>query len=557
MAKGKVRSERRDHAAIAIRYAREVCDGTLPSGRLLKLRCQAFLDELERDWEFMFDADRANRACRFIELLPVPDGKEDQRVKLRPWQSFITANIFGWVHRDTDLRRFTQAHVWVAAGNGKSFMGSAIGLYMAFGEGQRAAEVACAAASKKQAEIVFDSAKQMMQFDPRLCDLLGVEVWAHALVQQKTGSKFEPRSSEAKTLAGMRPYCVIVDELHVVDKEVYAFLTNRLAKRDQTLLLTISTAGYDAEGVGHTIFELSRRSIENPAEKPWVFSIIYQAESEEDLTDEDEWAKAHPNLDVTVRRNIVRSKALEAVDHSSLRVNFVTEQLNRWASSREAWLNMERWEACSDPGLRLEDFKGRQAFIGLDMSQRNDVTGKAYVFVDTDAEGRRSYRVFTRSYLPEAAVGRNPRYGGWVQDGHLMETEGEVIDFARVEAELVDDLRDFPGSEVCYDPQFMVQMAQNLTARGHVAIEVRPTRDNFNPAMKELEAAVLEGRLHHDGNPCTAWQMGNVTVRPNAAGVIYPAKQSGTQKIDVAYAIFTALHRAMRSEETSVWFSVE
>lgn len=543
----------KDYLATARRYAREVVSGAVIGCELLRKRCQQFLDELARDdegWDFRFDAAKASHACTFIECLPIPDSAEDARFTLQPWQVFIVANLFGWVHASTGLRRFTQAHIWIAAGNGKSALASAIGLYMAFGVGQRASEVACVAYSKKQAEVVFDTAKQMMQFRPDFAEWLGLEINAHTIVQERTGSKFEPRSSEAKTLAGMRPYCAIVDELHVVDQAVYSFLTNRLAKRDQTLLLTISTAGYDTNTIGGTIFEESKAVIEGTIDSPEVFAVIFQAESE-NLLDESEWAKAHPNLGVTVRNNILRSKAKEAMDFSQLRVSFITEQLNRWASSREAWLKMEKWDECAAPSLRLADFAGRKAFIGLDMSQRNDITAKAYVFADADGQGRRTYTAFFKCYLPEAAIAaRNASYSGWVHDGHIASMEGEVIDFAVVEDELLEDLQTFPGSEVCYDPAFMTQMAQSIQneAGPEAAIEVRPTRENFNPAMKELEAAVLEGRLRHDGNPAVRWQMGNVTVKPNAAGVIYPAKPHSNAKIDAAYALFSGLVRAQRAD---------
>lgn len=540
----------KDYPAIAVSYAEDVISGKVISGRLLRLRCQTFLDELRRtDWSFRFDPERATKACKFIECLPVPDSqKDDEQVILRPWQVFIIANIFGWVDTETGFRRFTQAHIWVGAGNGKSFLGSAIGLYMAFGEGQRASEVVCAAYAKKQAEIVFDTAKQMMQFHPKFAEFLGVEVNAHCLVQSSTGSKFEPRSSEAKTLAGMRPYCAIIDELHVVNQEVYAFITNRLAKRDQSLLLTISTAGYDISSLGFTIFEESRKVIEGSLDAPAVFAVIYQAESE-NVLDENEWAKAHPNLDVTVRRGIVRTKAQEAANFSTLRYQFITEQLNRWVNARETWLSADRWNERADTSLRLEQFKGKPALIGLDLAPgRSDMTAKAYVFV-TEYGPQRSYAVFFKLYLPQDTVDTKPeRYGAWVQDGLLTVHPGATIDFGTIENELLQDLKDFSGSEVCYDPAFATQIAQDLEKLGFQPVETGQGTKELNLAMHEVEEVVKSGRLRHDGNAAASWQVANVTVKPNAGGMIRPDKSHPDNKIDAASALFTAMRRAMVAE---------
>lgn len=534
----------KDYVGIAQQYAQDVVAGRVVACKLLIKRCASFLDELGRDWEFTFDVAKASKPCQFMECLPVPDGKSEQLVVLQPWQCFVVANIFGWVHRATGMRRFTQAHVWIAAGNGKSFLASAVGLYMAFHDGQRAAEVACAAFSRKQAEIVFDTASQMMQFRPDFAQFLGVEINAHTLVQEKTGSKLEARSAEAKTLAGMRPYCVVVDELHVVTQEVYAFLTNRLAKRDQTLLLTISTAGYDTTSIGHTIFEQSVQVIDGSAVAPEVFAIVYQADDISDPTDERQWAMAHPNLDVTVRRNILRSKAREAATYSRLRNQFTTEQLDRWVSAGEAWIDMDRWDEAADELLRIEDFKGKPCWIGIDLANVSDVCSVAVVFPEDRADGQH-LTVFWRNYLPEAVTGKHASYSGWVEDRCLIATPGNSTDYAFVREEVLRLVREHDVRCVCIDQWNATHIAQELQAElgEDRVVLVSMGVANMNAPAKTLEGAVLEGRLHHTGDPCVRWMIGNAQVQTSALENIRLWKQDKAAKIDAAVALVVALNQ--------------
>jgi phage terminase large subunit-like protein len=539
----------KDYPAIARTYAEDVVAGRIVGGKYLILRCRQFLDELERDWEYTFDPVPATKACKFIECLPVPDGKVEQTVRLQPWQVFVVCNIFGWIDTRSGFRRFTQAHIWIAAGNGKSFLGSAIGLYLAFGEGARAAEVACAAASKKQAEIVFDTAKQMMQFRPDFAEFLGVETNAHSLVQERTGSKLEPRSSEAKTLAGMRPYCIIVDEMHVVDEAVYAMLTNRLAKRDQTLLLTISTAGYKLESVGYAVFEESRHVIDGLTDAPWVFAIIYQADSDT-INDENEWAKAHPNLDVTVRRNILRSKALEAHNQSHFRAAFITEQLNRWVFAGDAWLDMEKWDACSDDTLALEQLKGGSCFVGVDLASVSDIASMAAVFPDQRDDGMH-YTVFWWNFLPEKTIGRFASYQGWVHDGFLIETPGNATDYGFIRERIFQLCRDHDVRMVAIDEWNASHIAQELQQElgDDRVMTMSMATKNLNAPMKALEGAVLEGRLHHTEDPVVRWMVGNVQVKPDALGNIRPLKADDrNQKNDAALAAIIAMNQACTVE---------
>jgi phage terminase large subunit-like protein len=67
--------------------------------------------------------------------------------------------------------------------------------------------------------------------------------------------------------------------------------------------------------------------------------------------------------------------------------------------------------------------------------------------------------------------------------------------------------------------------------------------------MKELEAAVLDGRLEHDGSPLMAWCIGNLIARADRNGNIAPDKESRDQKIDLAVALINALVRACSGDE--------
>jgi phage terminase large subunit-like protein len=67
--------------------------------------------------------------------------------------------------------------------------------------------------------------------------------------------------------------------------------------------------------------------------------------------------------------------------------------------------------------------------------------------------------------------------------------------------------------------------------------------------MKHIEALVLGGRLHHDGNPALAWMMANVVAHRDRRDNLYPTKQAATNKIDGALALIAAMGRAMHATE--------
>jgi phage terminase large subunit-like protein len=548
------------HTQDGWKYAKDVVKGKVPACKQAIQASQRALDDLERakqrDWPYRFDSDKAERALTFLHFIPYIDGPHARTpTKWVPWQKFFVAQLFGWVHKSNGLRRFNRAHLWVAKGNGKTLLGAAIALYATFADGEMSAEGFAFAATREQAKLLWNSAKSMMLFAPKLCKTMGVEVGQYALSQEKNNSSFKALAAEADSHHGLRPQVLCLDELHVVDRELWQVLEQGLTKRTQPILLTTSTAGYDVTSIGFTVFRYCQDILEKRVEAENVLVLTYQADTDA-IADWENVALAHPNLGVSVQEKVLRELQAKAIDLPSERNNFVTLSMNRWTQAREAWLKMEKWDERADSTLSLRDFIGRPAYIGLDMSQRNDITAKAYVFVDPDEQGRRKYTCFFRCYLPEDAIGRDDKYRVWAEDRHLVATPGDIIDFAQVRDELKQDLKDFPGSEVCYDPQFMEQMSQELAAEGIVMVKVPPQIKTFNPAMNEMSAAVYEGRLSHDGNPAVGWQVGNVTVRQNSGGMVFPAKVKGANKIDAAYALFTAMHRAMLATVAGDFFMV-
>jgi phage terminase large subunit-like protein len=232
---------------------------------------------------------------------------------------------------------------------------------------------------------------------------------------------------------------------------------------------------------------------------------------------------------------------------------FKQKHLNVWTSADVSWMNMQAWNACADPSLKVEQFEGESCVIGLDLAAKIDLAAKVRLF-RREIDGAWHYYVFCDSFLPQAAIddGRNDSYGTWQGDGWITTTPGEVLDFNAVQASVLDDAGRFSVVDVAYDPWQALQMASALQNEGVPVIEYRPNVANFSPPMKEVDALVRERRLHHDGNPVLAWCVSCVRVREDEKGNIYPRKDKGDPKvkIDGLVALLMALGRQMTIDGT-------
>lgn len=530
----------------AVRYAQRVIAGEIVAGKLTRLACERFVRDLARtDWQWRFDEALADRACGFIEHLPHIKGqwaRQRLKIMLEDWQVFIVCNLFGWVDKETGLRRFGTCYLEVARKNAKSTLAAGIGLYMLAADGEPGAEVYSAATTGDQARIVFDVARQMVL---REHDFVrgGIDPQRHGLYMPSDARKFEPLNAEGSTLDGLNPHCTIIDELHAHKRrDVYDVLDTARGARDQSLLASITTAGSDRAGICYEQRTYVVKVLEGVFEDDRYFGVIYTIDDDDDWTDPAVWPKANPNYGVSVLPDDFERSAREAMNKPSAQNNFLTKRLNVWVNADSAWMDMRAWDRCANPALRIEDFEGQDCIAAFDLASKVDIAAQIKLF-----KRGKKYTAFGRYYLPEQAAedGRNSQYSGWARMGKLVVTDGNVVDYDRIESDLKEDAVRFRLVEVPYDPFQAMQFSQRMLAEGLPMVEMRATVLNFSEPMKELEKLVLEGNFEHDGDPVLTWMVSNVVCHRDAKDNIYPRKEREENKIDGVVALIMALGREM------------
>ncbi len=547
------------HAEQATAYAKAVVKGKIVACQWVRLACQRHLDDLKRSksatFPYRYSPQKAERVCRFAELLPHVKGKwafKRELIKLEPWQTFILCSIFGWMHKSDGLRRFREAYIAIPRKNGKSLIAAAIGLYLFAMDGEFGAEVYSGATSEKQAWEVFRPARLMAKRTPALCQAAGIEVNAQTLSRPEDGSRFEPLIG--KPGDGASPSCAIIDEFHEHQTpELYDTMVTGQGARDQPLILIITTAGSNLAGPCYEKELQLRKTLQGTIENDELFGVVYTIEDDAEPFSEDALKMANPNLGVSVSADYLKSRLKEALQSPSKQAIYKTKHLNCWVGARNAWMNMQAWNK-APPRKTLDELKGRECYAGLDLASKIDIAVLILLFPPTEDDP--IWHVHGRYYLPEdlvesGATSNASHYAGWAKSGYLCTTSGNVIDFAVI----MDDLRDFASAfhllEIPYDPWQATQMATTLLAEGLPMVELRPTVANYSAAMKEVESLVLIQKLAHGGCPVLTWMASNVVAKLDQKDNVYPCKEAPQNKIDGMVALISAMARAMTRQETS------
>jgi phage terminase large subunit-like protein len=543
-----------NHIEAANGYLHDVLGGMVPTCKWVKLAVQRQVDDLARpvsdEWPWIFDGAAACRPCQFIELLPHIKGKwarERKLIELGPWQSFILTTIFGWVHRDTGLRRFRDVYLEIPRKNAKSTLSSGVALYMLTADGEQGAEIYSAATTKDQARIVFDDAKAMAERSPGLRDL-GLAILQHALTVRETASAFKPLASEGSTLDGLNVHFTVLDELHAhKTRAVYDVIDTARGAREQSLLWNITTAGTDLSGICYERRTYLTKILDGVIDDHSTFGIIYTTDEGDNPFTESSWAKANPNWLVSVLRDDMEAASRNAENSESSRNNFFTKRLNVWVNGESAWMDMVSWAKCADPKLHLSDFAGEKCWIGLDLAQKKDFAALCLVFQRSGV-----WFVFTRLYLNELAVQEsgNAHLSGWARAGHVVVTDGDITDFDVVAEDMRSYCRKFDVQEIAFDPALSMYFAGKLIDEGLPLVEITQRAMFFTPPLIQVENLVLEKKLKFDGNPVMTWMVSNLVVKVSKFNELRaPTKERAENKIDGPMAMLMALGRALAKQE--------
>ena len=538
-------------ADVAEEYADDVLTGRIAACDWVRRACERQRRDLDRaaeGWDYRFDAHAAGRPCYFLERLPHVKGRwGSPTLELTPWWVWAITCIFGWLRVSDGKRRFRVAYLEVGRKNGKSTILAGIGLYCLALDGEPGADCFSAATKREQAMIVWRTAHQMARRAPGLMEKLGIRPMARQIVQPETGSRFVALDSYGRTQDGHSVHFAAVDEVHAHrDRSMWDVIDTATSSRVQPLVWAITTAGSNRAGVGYELHTYVQRILKGGVHDETFWGAIYSTDPEDDWTDERCWVKANPNLGVSVSITDLRGKAQRAKAVPAARPGFLTKHMNQWVTAGVAWMDMIRFDAAADPGLRIGDFINRPCFVGADLATKRDISSIAWLF---ELEG--VVYCFMRRYVPQEAVesGINDSYAGWVEDGWLTQTPGNVIDLNVIQADILEMARQYPIQEFVYDPYQAGQLASSLTDAGILTVQLRPSVLAYSEPMKHFDALVAEGRFRHQPDPALSWMVGNVVAHRDEKENIYPRKatrESG-DKIDDAVAIISALNRLLNA----------
>lgn len=523
-----------------------------------------------------FDQERATHVCEFFEreLILYEGEYAGTYFRLMPWQRDCLSRIFGWVFYSKDwgreIRRFRKANIWVPKKNGKSPMAAGVGLYLLARDGESGQKVFSIAKDGKQAKIVHTHAMRMVEKSPTLASECTVNKSTCRIEHHESDSFYDLLSGDnIRGQEGLNG-CSICDEKHVVDDRLAKVLEYMGASRSEPLDLGVSTFGNDPDSWGKKEYDYGA-AVERGAIKDAHFfheAWEFPAKGTDDEIDDPEmWKKCNPSWGITIKESEMRQACERSKRTKADRNSFKMYRLNFWLNSANPWLEIDDWEKCKDDRT-LESFEGSPCWVALDLSKTRDMSCVMLVFrvdregnpesqddgEEIDFEKHADFYQFPFFWLPEEYAQKHADmpFMDWGDDGYIELVDGPVIRQSYIKRKLKWIDEHFSVMNFSYDRKYASDLVDDFCEGelGWECIEFGQSMSSMTGPTTDYESLVVDGKLHHDGNPVLSWQAGHVSIKTNENQDKRPVKpgRDDVKKIDGIVAGIMATYAAITTE---------
>lgn len=505
--------------------------------------------------DIWFDNLKANEMMDFVETFVrhVKGPLAGQKIKLEPWEQFLYGNLYGWQKKNEDgkaVRVVREVYVQVPKKNGKTLIGVGAMSYAMYGEGEKGADIYCAASDFAQAQYAAGPFADTVRNSPELYNVSqifkgkkgSVEgiVYRYIENQISYANNFYVMSKAADKIEGSNPYFVLNDELHAQkNMDQYDNFKSAMVNREQPIMFNISTAGKGSTSVGMRVYKESKDILKNDNDDT-RFVMIYEPNKNYDWTDKKVWAMVNPNLGVSITMSALEDEFKSAQRSAHGKGEFLSKHLDVFVNGTDTYFEQSDVEKILKPE-DMGDLEGEPCWLGLDLSKTTDLTCVSLNFPTIGDDGKALLKVKQRYFIPTENLEHrekedNVPYMDLVDKGFVELCDGRMIDQEQIINFIKECMDKYDIQQLNYDPamaQKLVEMCENL---GLECIAVKQYPTVMNDVLDDTERLIYENRLITD-NPLLVYCLLNIVVVTNINGMKAPSKRQSKKKIDGAAAM--------------------
>lgn len=557
------------------RYAQRVAAGQETACEELIQTCQRFLDDLD-DSRWDFRPEEAERTVQFIEanFCHVKGELRGQPLVLETWQKFIAYNLAGFYLRGTDVRRFTEAMIFVPRKNGKTTFCAALIYTLALDYVAYTSTITIVANRLDRALESFDFIRKNYQWqgedeDPnsRIIYNNNEHSISKSLVDEDDvefgNFRVEALASNEEKADGINSNMIYLDEVHAYKNATqYHVYRQAMKAYRHKLLLASTTAGKNMNSFGYTRMKYCQKILEGTVSAPHYFVFLTKADDQNDYTNPAEHEKANPNYGVTVMPEDLEGEALEAQNDPASRAEFLNKSLNIYTNTVNSYFNMQLViDSDKQYNWTLEELAKLPIRWtgGADLSKQHDLTAGAL-----HGEYNGVEIIIPHGFIPitraqQKADEDDIPFFWWEEQGWLTMCNSKVIDVEEV-VKWFCAMRKmgFQIIQIGFDRQYSREFVRRMKAMNFKMMDSSQLYWKKSEAFRYEERHIIDGKFYYLHNRAYEYCIGNVKAVEDAEERVKYSKVDDNQRIDLFDAGTMACKEHIiltdKDSATSSWF---
>lgn len=356
-----------------------------------------------------------------------------------------------------------------------------------------------------------------------------------------TNSLLEIRPMTIHKLQSLRTKVNTIDEWLSGDirEDVVGALEQGASKVDDYLVLAVSSEGTVRNMAGDNIKMELLKILRGEYDDPHTSIFYYRLDDVKEVADPNMWAKAQPNIGITVSYDTYQRDVERAENVPHARNDILAK---RFGIPLEGYTYFFTYEETLPH--RKQEFWKMPCAMGVDLSQGDDFCAFTFLF----PLGGQRYGVKTRCYISERTMLRLPgatrqKYEEFLQESTLQVLDGSVLDLMVVYEDLENHILEnqYDVLAVGFDPYNAKEFINRWeTENGPYGLEkvIQGARTESVP-LGEIKAMTEDRRLIFDQSMMT-FTMGNAITMEDTNGNRKLLKLRQENKIDSVSALMDA-----------------
>jgi len=518
--------------------------------RYVKLQAKSWLRILDgKDREAYVDVQAYRKLCRLLKLIIHPDLGRTMYDSLEDYAWLLIVATWCTRNRADGTRYYETILLEIARKNFKTFNSAVIFILLMLTENRFSRFFSVAPDLKLSKELQV-AIRKILKSSPALDDstfkILRSEV--RCLL---TESEYTPLAYSQDKLDGKLAHAFLADEAGAMDSYPIEAMRSSQITLPSKLGIIISTQYPNDDNGMIDEIDISKKTLDGLLDDRRRFSLLYEPDPEFLLNDrwmDDDLVIYQANPVAVKNENVFRSiKKLRtaAVLYENKRENYLCKHCNIKFKGLgvEGYVDILAVRSCMEK-IRKDFWRGKQVYLGLDLSQTDDNTAVAMA---TAVNGELYARV--TGFIPAdrkdiKSQKEGVDYDRLIRQGVCIACGDAVIDYPTVENYIMELEAEY-GVEVIqcgYDRWNALSTVQKLEDSGMECVEIKQHSSVLHSPTKLLKEKILSKKAHFDENRMLEINFENARCTEDTNKNKYVNKKKSEGKVDMVVALINATY---------------